>query len=77
MRNQSSCFVSGHHFSRAVKNTKELGFSPCVRTKAPISSTPTLVGAPCFSRGELDFSPAEKRLIPRGQALALDFRGQC
>jgi hypothetical protein len=39
-------------------------------------STPSLVGAPCFSRGELDFSPAEKQFIPKGRALALDFRGQ-
>jgi hypothetical protein len=35
-----------------------------------------LVGALCFSRGELDFSPAEKQFIPKGRALALDFRGQ-
>ena len=25
---------------------------------------------------ELDFSPADKRFIPKGRALALDFRGQ-
>jgi hypothetical protein len=31
------------------------------------------VGAPCFSRGELDFSPAEKRSIFRERALALGF----
>ena len=33
----------------------------------------SLVGAPCFSRGELDFSPADKRFTSKGWALALDF----
>ena len=33
-----------------------------------------LGGSPCFSRGELDFSPAEKRFITWERALALDSR---
>jgi len=33
-------------------------------------------GSPLLQQGELDFSPAEKRFIPKGRALALDFRGQ-
>jgi hypothetical protein len=53
--------------------TQEFG-KPERRTADP--STMNLVGAPCFSRGQLDFSPAEKQFIPKGRALALDFRGQ-
>jgi hypothetical protein len=33
----------------------------------------TVVGAPCFSRGEVDFSPAEKRLFCKEWALARGF----
>jgi hypothetical protein len=48
-----------------------------VRSRLPKSSArANLVGGPCFSRGELDFSPAEKQFIPKGRALALDFRAQ-
>jgi hypothetical protein len=41
--------------------------------KAANLSTPRLVGAPCFSRGELDFSPADKSFISKEWALALVF----
>jgi hypothetical protein len=39
--------------------------------KAANLSTPRLVGAPCFSRG--DFSPADKSFISKEWALALVF----
>jgi|SRR5580698_7725355 hypothetical protein len=51
-------------------------FSLCVRTGVRDLFTLSLVGAPCFSRGELDFSPAEKHFTSQMWALALDFRGQ-
>jgi hypothetical protein len=35
--------------------------------------SPKLGGSPLLQQGELDFSPAEKRFIPKGWALALDF----
>jgi hypothetical protein len=41
----------------------KLGFSPCGRLGTRDLSALSRVGAPCFSRGELDFSPAEKRFI--------------
>ena len=44
-----------------------------VRTFADLFKS-SLVGAPCFSRGELDFSPAGKRFITWERALALDSR---
>jgi hypothetical protein len=44
----------------------KLGFSPCGRLGTRDLSTLSRVGAPCFSRGKLDFSPAGKRLILKG-----------
>src|SRR3984957_17499869 len=41
-----------------AKNTKSA-------TEPKASPQANLVGAPCFSRGELDFSPAEERVIQR------------
>jgi hypothetical protein len=38
---------------------------------------PEFGGSPLLQQGELDFSPAEKRFIAKGRALALDFRGAC
>ena len=40
------------------------------KAKQPPHFEPKLVGAPCFSRGKLDFNPAEKRSIfsPAGTA---------
>jgi hypothetical protein len=39
--------------------------------KGTAGPSATVVGAPCFSRGELDLSPAEKRLLCKEWALAL------
>jgi hypothetical protein len=33
-------------------------------------------GSPLLQQGELDFSPAEKRFLKDGWALALDLRGR-
>jgi hypothetical protein len=61
-----------------ISKTLVRGFRVCVRTRKEAAdfSIPSLVGAPCFSRGELDFSPAETRFISQEWALALGFQGQ-
>jgi hypothetical protein len=48
-------------------------FLLCIRARL---GPPESGGSPLLQQGELDFSPAEKRLISQGWALALAFRGQ-
>ncbi len=69
----------GHGFSRAAEYAIGEGYlaaasiNPCVRTRKEAAdlTIPSLVGAPCFSRGELDLSPAETGFISQEWALAL------
>jgi hypothetical protein len=50
--------------------------SACEKNEPPISSTASLVGGPCFSRGELDCSPAEKAIHSERTGFSPGFRGQ-
>ena len=41
-RLKHTCFVSGHDFSRAVKDQKEMGFSPCHRPSSLVAKSPNI-----------------------------------
>jgi hypothetical protein len=76
-RQEAFCVVSGYDFSRNRKGPEQSGALAPAREpedKPPISSTPVLVGT--LQQGELDFSPAERRFVSKGLALALDFPSQ-